>query len=533
PNPQWSNLLGDLLYFYEAQRSGTLPSTNRVSWRNSSAIQDGDLAGGYYDAGDYIKCTFPLSFSLMSVCWGAIDYGQGYDMANQTAYLDDMLRWGLDWLIKAHPNDNTLYVQVADGDLDNAYWGGDLSIPYPRPAYQINATHPGTDAAAQAAAAFAMCSNLYANRTLGSSYSVPASLQNTTYASTLLTHAEQLYGFATNTSAHKQQTYQAAVPETAYPSTSYGDDLAIAALTLAWATNSSDLFSAAQGYYDQYDIATNDSVFNWDAKAPGVNVLAAQLAHANSMFSANASAWQSRAEAYFDHIIGNQDTTNGGLLWWDGDSDDASLNPALNFAMLLQRYVPLGSSYSKQASYLDFAQRQVNYVLGSNPMHVPYIVGVNPNSPSNPHSAAASGGDNISAIDTDPAQEAYVLYGAVIGGPDKQDRYFDRRSDWVETEVALDYNAPMLTLVAMHVANDTTDPVYTSIQDGAYDSVKPTGSPCDAAIPCATTGHLSTGAKVAIAVCTSLAGLVILGMALYWFILATKNQRGSKAPASS
>lgn len=24
----------------------------------------------------------------------------GYDLANQTAYLDDMLRWGLDWLIK-------------------------------------------------------------------------------------------------------------------------------------------------------------------------------------------------------------------------------------------------------------------------------------------------------------------------------------------------------------------------------------------------------------------------------------------------
>ena len=60
---------------------------------------------------------------------------------------------------------------------------------------------------------------------------------------------------------------------------------------------------------------------------------------------------------------------------------------------------------------------------------------MNPNSPSNPHSAAASGGDNITAIDTDPEQEAHVLYGAVIGGPDKQDRYFDIRSDWVETEV--------------------------------------------------------------------------------------------------
>ena len=56
PNLQWSTLLGNLLYFYEAQRSGRLPSTKRVPWRNDSAVNDGsdvglDLSGGYYDAG--------------------------------------------------------------------------------------------------------------------------------------------------------------------------------------------------------------------------------------------------------------------------------------------------------------------------------------------------------------------------------------------------------------------------------------------------------------------------------------------------
>ena len=56
PNPHWSTLLGNGLFFYEAQRSGKLPSTNRVSWRNDSCINDGkdvnvDLTGGYYDAG--------------------------------------------------------------------------------------------------------------------------------------------------------------------------------------------------------------------------------------------------------------------------------------------------------------------------------------------------------------------------------------------------------------------------------------------------------------------------------------------------
>ena len=47
----------------------------------------------------------------------------------------------------------------------------------------------------------------------------------------------------------------------------------------------------------------------------------------------------------------------------------------------------------------------------------------------------ASGGYDIGNIDTDPAVEAYVLYGAVVGGPDKRGRYFDIRSDWPQTEV--------------------------------------------------------------------------------------------------
>ncbi|KAH7919880.1 Six-hairpin glycosidase [Leucogyrophana mollusca] len=120
PNSQWSTLLGNRIYFHDAQRSGTLPSTNRVPWRNNSAVNDGhdvnlDLSGGYYDAGDYIKCTFPLSFTVLSICWGATDFGKGYDLANQTPYLDDMLRWSLDWLVKAHSSNNTLFVQIAEG----------------------------------------------------------------------------------------------------------------------------------------------------------------------------------------------------------------------------------------------------------------------------------------------------------------------------------------------------------------------------------------------------------------------------------
>ena len=59
-NTGWITVLGNSLWFYDAQRSGKLDVGtygNRVDWRNDSALDDGsdwgiDLTGGWYDAGD-------------------------------------------------------------------------------------------------------------------------------------------------------------------------------------------------------------------------------------------------------------------------------------------------------------------------------------------------------------------------------------------------------------------------------------------------------------------------------------------------
>ncbi|KAF9534159.1 glycoside hydrolase family 9 protein [Crepidotus variabilis] len=533
PNPKWSSLLGNLLYFYDEQRSGTLPSTNRVPWRNDSLIDEGrdqgmDLSGGYYDAGDYSKFTFPLSFALMSICWGATDFGKGYDLANQTAYLDATLRWGLDWLIKAHPDDNTLVVMI-EAQHDN-YWGGDRSIPSPRPVYKITAAQPGTDAAAGAAAAFAACSNLYANRAFAhTSFNAPASLKNESYADTLLSHGKSLYSFAVNATGGRK-TYQTSVPqvESAYGSSAYGDELSMAALFLAFATNQQSYYQDAETDYTKYDLAHNNRVFNWDSKTPGVAVLFSQVLQANSGLGGNFSTWQQKAEDYFDNILNNGEYTDDGLLYYDGDSDDASLNPALNVAMLMERFAPIASSRDKTSSYTSFAKRQIDYVLGKNSMNVPYIVGLNPNSPRNPHSAMASGGFDVGKIDTDPVNEAYVLYGAVVGGPDKRGRFFDIRSDWSQTEVALDYNAPMLTLAASHVITESSDPFYITLQAGAYDKVKPQGHPCDAVFRDGCNGgNLGKNVIIAMAVILTVVGLVVLGLSV-WYILLLKRSRQEK-----
>jgi endoglucanase len=170
--------------------------------------------------------------------------------------------------------------------------------------HSLHSSSPGTDAAAGASAAFAACSNLYASRRLGTSFSAPASLQNSTYAQILLNHAEDLYAFAVNASGG-MRTYQSAVPQAgiAYASSSYGDELAMAALLLAWATNSSDYYSQAENYYKQFSLGGKDVVFNWDSKSPGLAVLFAQLANAGASFAGNLSSWQAESERYFDRIL--------------------------------------------------------------------------------------------------------------------------------------------------------------------------------------------------------------------------------------
>jgi endoglucanase len=66
----------------------------------------------------------------------------------------------------------------------------------------------------------------------------------------------------------------------------------------------------------------------------------------------------------------------------------------------------------------------------------------------------AAGGTNINDIRNSPPTEAHVLYGAMVGGPLANDRFWDWRDDWVQTEVALDYNAMIPTLAAMQVSKN-------------------------------------------------------------------------------
>jgi endoglucanase len=80
----------------------------------------------------------------------------------------------------------------------------------------------------------------------------------------------------------------------------------------------------------------------------------------------------------------------------------------------------------------------------------------------------------------------------------------------------------MLTLAAMHVLNDTSDPFFTRLQAGAFAAQKPSGRPCDAAFPCHS--GLSTDAKVVLGIVLSIVGFAVIVVGT-WYYYRLKGRR--------
>lgn len=68
--------------------------------------------GGYYDAGDNVKFGWPMSFSISLLSWAASEYKTEISNAGQLGHLHDAIRWGTDFILRAHTSPTTAYTQV-------------------------------------------------------------------------------------------------------------------------------------------------------------------------------------------------------------------------------------------------------------------------------------------------------------------------------------------------------------------------------------------------------------------------------------
>lgn len=117
--------------------------------------------GGYYDAGDNVKFGWPMAFTVTLLSWAAVEYRHEFSSAHQLSHLRTAIRWGTDFILRAHTSPTTLYTQVGDGNADHQCWERPEDMDTPRTLYKITSDSPGTEVSAEAAAALSASSLVF------------------------------------------------------------------------------------------------------------------------------------------------------------------------------------------------------------------------------------------------------------------------------------------------------------------------------------------------------------------------------------
>ncbi|KAM0970264.1 hypothetical protein ACFX13_018630 [Malus domestica] len=469
--PKYSEALQISMQFFDAQKSGKLVD-NPIPWRGDSGLQDGseddlDLSKGLYDAGDLIKFGFPMAFTATVLSWAILEYGDQMKAVKQLDHAHDSLKWITDYLINAHPSPNVLYVQVGDPELDHNCWQRPEVMTEKRPLIQINTSFPGTDVAAETAAAMASASLVF--RKINSSYS-----------KLLLTHAEQLFSFADT----YRGAYSVSIPQVQiyYNSTGYGDELLWAATWLYHATEDPTYFKyATEQNGPAFANWGSPSWFSWDDKHAATQVLMSRISFFGTKDMSSAEnidlqEYRETAEVFMCSLLPDSPTatssrTSSGLIWvikWN------CLQHAVASAFLAILYSDYMLTSKTEILYCDgksynpvdlrkFAISQADYVLGENPMRMSYLVGYGSSYPQYVHHRGASipVGAETGCIDgfkwlDSPNPNPNVAVGALVGGPFMNETYIDSRNNSMQGEPSTYNSALIVALLSGLVA---TSPV--------------------------------------------------------------------------
>nr|GMD97648.1 endoglucanase 18-like [Ipomoea batatas] len=441
-NCDYKEALSKAILFFEGQRAGKLPPTQRVTWRGDSALADGmpenvSLSGGYYDAGDNVKFVWPMSFSVTLLSWAAVEYQKEICSADQMLHLRRAIRWGTNFIINAQASPTTLYAQVGDANGDHRCWERPEDMDTPRTLYKISADSPGSEVAAEAAAALAAASIVY--------FSLLTSIEDLSRVlalSIVLTQDELLWAAAWLYKASGEKEYL-------------------------------NYVSSNEGW------SHTVSEFSWDNKFAG-----AQALLANEYFKGNGDLekFKNDADSFFCALMPGSSsvqvkTTLGGLLYTRDSSNMQYVTSASMILLVYSRFldaanvegVNCGSLTFSPSQIKAFAKSQVDYILGNNPMKMSYMVGYGTKYPNQVHHRGAS----IPSIYTHPSKvgcndglnswfysgnpNPNTHTGAIVGGPNSGDQFTDSRSDFSHLEPTTYINAAFVGSVAALQAYPSKD----------------------------------------------------------------------------
>ncbi|KAJ4816740.1 Endoglucanase [Rhynchospora pubera] len=461
---------GDALHksilFFEGQRSGKLPPDQRLSWRRDSALHDGstegvDLTGGYYDAGDNIKFGFPMAFTTTLMSWSIIDFGKS--MGPHLEEAKRAVRWATDYLLKATAKPDVVYVQVGDAFRDHACWERPEDMDTPRTVYKVDPSHPGSDVAAETAAALAAASIVFRSSDPG-------------YSQLLLDRAVRVFEFADR----HRGPYSSSLPNVVCPFycdvSGYQDELLWGAAWLHKASRRREYREYIKKNEVVLGASENANEFGWENKHAGINVLISKevLMGKDEYFE----SFRANADNFICTLLPGISNhaqiqySPGGLLFKVGGSNMQHVT-SLSFLLLTYSnylshangHVQCGTSAASPAQLKRVAKRQVDYILGDNPLGMSYMVGYGSHYPRRIHHR----GSSIPSMAAHPAHisckqgtsyymnpnaNPNVLIGAVVGGPTNiSDAFPDARPIFQQSEPTTYINAPLFGLLGYFSAH--------------------------------------------------------------------------------
>ncbi len=410
----WGEALQKAIYFYECQQAGPLMTGNRVEWRGDATMNDG-IKGGWYDAGDHVKFNLPMAFTASMLGWGEYEYKSALSGSGQLSYYEANLRFVLDYLASCW-NGSTYTYQVGDGTNDHTWWGPVEVIEKDDQAgiRPTASTSLAGSVMAQTSAALAIGAFLFDN-------------------ATYLTKAKQLFS---SVDANRSDAGYTAANNFYTSNSGPIDELLWAACWLYLATNDSSYLAKAESYVPllkkqpQEDWIEYKWAHCWDDVHYGAMLLLARI-------TGNAD-YKSFVEKHLDWwVAGANGKTPDGLSWLDAWGSLRYASASAFVAFVYSDWS--GADSAKASTYRSWAASQLDYIAGDNERSGSYVVGYGANAPKRPHHRTAHGSwcdsQNV------PPAHRHVLYGALVGGPDKSGAYTDDISNYTTNEVACDYNA--------------------------------------------------------------------------------------------
>lgn len=471
----WARLLQHSIYFYDANMCGCeVTENNLYSWRNDCHTYDSqvpldtahtnltqdmidqysdifdpdgdgcvDVNGGFHDAGDHVKFGLPEAYAASTLAWGYYEFRDAYAQTGQDDHIETICRYFSDYFMRSTFRDEngdviSFCYQVGDGDIDHAYWQAPENDTMDRPAFFSRPDNPSTDNVSNSAASLAI-------NYLNFKDTDPE------YAEKCLDYAIALYDYATSFGSARSATSSDEGSKGYYTSSKWEDDYCFAACWLYIITKDHKYLEDCLPIVDYY--AAPCYVYCWNDMWCGVSILLGIISDSYPSLSTEyiqatgkspyeeIDFWKKTAEAINTYIKGGIGTITPAGYFWLNTWGSARYNTAAQFcAFIYDKYndgVDKYNTSNPAYALSDWAKGQMEYLMGENPVNTCYVVGYCDNSVKYPHHRAASGLTKCE----DTADHKHILYGALVGGPDAEDKHVDTTADWIYNEVTIDYNA--------------------------------------------------------------------------------------------